>query len=82
MAVDKAQLKKMLDDTLKAMTDARPNVDSYAALIDSLQQQLADALANASDLTEAAAAVDAIMVEYKAQVKSLSDAALAPGNVP
>lgn len=82
VSVSQTELKAALDAVLAKMTAARPKVDSFAALFVSLKQQLADAIANAGDLTEAADAVASIMSEYESQVDKISAAADAPGGSP
>jgi len=79
MAVSQAELKAKLDELAQVVTDARPRIDSVTALIVTLRAQLADAIANAADLTEAAASVDQIMAAHQANSKALDDAIVAPG---
>jgi chromosome segregation ATPase len=79
MAVTQAELQTKLDEALKAVTDARPGVDSTVALIVAQREQIADLIANAPDLATAAASVDALMAEYQAQKQELADAQVAAG---
>ena len=78
MAVSKAELQAKLDEALTAVTDARPGVDSAVALVVTLRQQLADAIAGAVDLTDAAAVVDQIMAAHQANAQALADGMAAP----
>ena len=78
----KAELQAKLNDTLTAVRNATPGVQSAVALIASLRQELADAIANAGDLTDAAAVVDEILSTHESNAKALSDgmAATPPAN--
>src|ERR1043166_8352151 len=73
MAVTPAELQAKLDALLKDVTDAKPGVDSAVALIATLRTQLADAIKNSADLTEAAASVDKILAAHQANAKELVD---------
>lgn len=76
--ITKAELQAKLDTTLAEITAATPGVASAVALIASLRKEAADAIANAVDLTEAAASVDAILAKHQDNAKVLSDGMAAP----
>jgi hypothetical protein len=79
MPVTPAELQTKLTEALAAVTNARPGIDSTVALIATQRQQIADLMANATDLTEAAATVDALLAKQQENAKALTDGAAAPG---